>query len=90
MSNQHFTTEHLPPISKDIVGGDTFAFVINSFYKAQGRIIEVGYFSGDSLVSFGSVDADPLIEGKGSEYFRIILSHDKQSMHGFIHLRANF
>lgn len=47
VSNQFFTTENLPPVGKEKVAGETFTFAINSFYKAHGRSIEVGFFSDD-------------------------------------------
>ena len=79
MSNQHFSTENLPPAGNDVIAGDTFSYAINSFYKAHGRSIDVGYFDGDSLVSFGSVDANPIIfEQNKSREFRCLLNVDKQ------------
>lgn len=67
VSNQHFSTENLPPVIKDKVAGETFTFAINSFYKAFGRTIEVGFFNGDTLISFGAVDANPVIEKRGPQ-----------------------
>lgn len=61
VSNQHFTTNNLPAATKENKAGDTFSFAINSFYKAYGRSIEIGYFNGDSLLCFGTVDVNPLI-----------------------------
>lgn len=90
VSNQHFETKELPPIVKDKVAGETFSYVINSFYKAHGRSIEVGYFSGDTLISFGAVDANPAIEKKGPQESRCILHQDKEKEHGYVLLRATF
>lgn len=39
VSNQHFSSDNMPPPDKEKVAGDTFTFAINSFYKANGRAI---------------------------------------------------
>ena len=79
VSNQHFSTKNLPPVTKENKAGDTFTFAINSFYKQYGRSIEIGFFSGDGddLLCFGAVDANPLLEHNNHQDFRCILN-DKQ------------
>lgn len=74
---------------KETKAGDSFIFAINSYYKPYGRTIEIGYFSGDKLLSFGAVDANPLLNHKNHQDFRCILS-DKQIEKGFVLINAVF
>jgi hypothetical protein len=78
VSNQHFSTNNLPPVTKENKAGDSFSFAINSFFKPYGRSIEIGFFSEDKLLCFGAVDANPLLEHKNHQDFRCILN-DKQN-----------
>ena len=63
--------------------------MVNSCYKPYGRTIEIGYFSGDKLLSYCAVDANPLVYNRGHQDFRCILS-DKQNEKGFVLVKAVF
>ena len=62
VSNAISTTQNLAPPDPNNLAGDSFTFPINSFYKPHGRAIEVGLCDGNSLIAFGSVDANPSVE----------------------------